>query len=125
MNSDGQFVPQHRILLVSIAKSVKVAKSTYDAARFAWPVSEKRVKQIELVLACVKGIVKGVYVPRLWMEATKENFPAIVATHTGLRWGFEGVEADEATAANYLDRRVPHALVIGRNGFRYCDSLAA
>jgi hypothetical protein len=107
MNNDGRFVPRHRIRLVSIAKGVEVAQSTYDAGRFAWPVNEKRAKKIELVLGCVKGMVMGVYVPRHWMEATKENFPTIVATHKGLRWGFEGVEADEATAANYLGKRVP------------------
>jgi len=59
------------------------------------------------------------------MDATKKNFPDLVATQRGLRWGFEGVEADQVIQANYLDKRVPDNLTIGQNGFRYFDDLAA
>lgn len=124
MNDHGSFMPQHRVLLVSIARSIEGA-NPYDATRFAWPVSMKRAERVELVFGCVKGIVKGVYVPQHWMEATKENFPSLVATHKGLRWGFEGVEAGEATKANYFGKRVPDNLTIGQKGFRYFDDQAS
>ena len=125
MNNDGKFVPRHRILLVSIAKTIEKT-NIYDATRFAWPVSRERAENVELVLGCVKGIVKGVYVPdHPWMEATKENFPSLVATHKGRRWGFKGVEADDATKANYLGKRVPDNLTIGQKGFRYFDDQAS
>jgi hypothetical protein len=74
----------------------------------------------------VKGIVEGVYVPHHpWLEATKKNFPNLVATHQGLRWGFEGVEANDATIANYLGKRVPDILTISQKGFRYFDDQAS
>jgi uncharacterized protein len=124
MNLDGSFVPRHRLLLVSIARTIEKT-NTYDATRFAWPVRRERAENVELVLGCVKGIVKSVFVPQRWMKATKENFPSLVATHTGLRWGFEGVEADDATQADYLGKRVPDDLAIGQNGFRYSDEQAS
>jgi len=125
MGDDERFVPRHRLLLFSIAKGLTRNPNTYDATRFAWRVSKQRAENVELVLGCVKGIVKGVYVPQHWMEATKENFPKLVATHKGLRWGFDGMEADDATKANYLGRRVPDNLTIGQRGFRYFDDEAS
>ena len=126
MNNDIEpFVPRDRLLLVSIAETIGKTKSVYDAARFAWPVNVDRARNVDLVLACMKGIVKGVFVPRHWMEATKKNFPDLVATHRDLRWGFEGVEADQSIRANYLEKRVPDNITIGQIGFRYFDDLAA
>ena len=124
-NHTEAFVPRDRLLLVSIAKTIGKTKSIYDAARFAWPVNVDRARNVDLVLACVEGIVKGVFVPRRWMEATQKNFPGLVATHRGPRWGFEGMEADEAIQANYLEKRVPDNIAIGQNGFRYSEDLAA
>jgi hypothetical protein len=54
------FVPRDRLLLVSTAKTIGKTKSIYDAARFAWPLSVDRARNVELVLACVEGIVNGV-----------------------------------------------------------------
>lgn len=121
---DERLVPRHRLLLVSIAKTIEKT-STYDATRFAWPVSRKRAENVELVLGCVKGMVQGVYVPHHWMEAPKENFPGLVATHKGRRWGFEGVEADDTSKANYLGKRVLDGLTVGQNGFKYLDDQAS
>jgi hypothetical protein len=125
MGDDGAFVPRHRLLLFSIAKGLTINPSTYDATRFAWRVNRPRAENVELALGCVNGIVKGVFVPQRRMEATKENFPSLVATHKSLRWGFEGVEADDATKAYYLGKRVPENLTIGQNGFRYFDDQAS
>jgi uncharacterized protein len=119
------FVPRHRLLLFSIAKGLTRNPSTYDATRFAWHVDKKRADNVELVLGCAQGIVKGVYVPQRWIEATKKNFPYLVATHEGLRWGFEGVEADDATKTIYLGKSVPDSLAIGQIGFRYSDGQAS
>lgn len=125
MGDDGAFVPRHRLLLFSIAKGLTMNPRPYDATRFAWRVNRPRAENVELALGCVNGIVKGVFVPQRWMEATKENFPSLVATHKGLRWGFEGVEADDATKANYLGKRVPDGLTIGQQGLRYSDDQAS
>ena len=119
MGDDEKFVPRHQLLLFSIAEGLTRNPNPYDATRFAWRVNKTRAESVELVLGCVKGIVNGVYVPQRWMEATKENFPGLVATHKGLRWGFAGVEADDAIGSCYLGKRVPDNLTIGQIGFRY------
>jgi hypothetical protein len=53
------------------------------------------------------AVVKGVFVPIEWMEATKENFPEHEATHKNIRWGFVGVEAGDTIEEAYLGKRVP------------------
>jgi len=126
MNNDIEpFVTRDRLLLVSIARTIGKTKSIYDAARFAWPVNVDRARNVDFVLVCVEGIVKAVFVARLWMEAEKKNFPDLVATHKGLRWGFEGVKAGQSVQANYFGKRVPDNLAIGQKGFRYFDDLTA
>lgn len=101
----------------------------YDATRYAWPVNRRRVENnVDLILGCNKGVVEGVYVTSSWLdaspgEATRRNFPELVATHKGPRLGFVGREADEATRRNYLRKRVPGHLAIGQAGFRYFDDL--
>jgi len=118
------FVPQDRLLLVSIAKTVG-SRSVYDATRYAWPVSRQRVEnEVDLVLGCVRGVVEGVFVASAWLDAspgkaTERNFPELVATHKGPRLGFVGRKANEAVQTKYLGKRVPNDLAIGQNGFRY------
>jgi len=122
-----EFVPRDRLLLVSISKTIKTL-SVYDATRYAWPVDRRRAEEVDYVLGCDRGIVKGVFVADRWLdaspEATERNFPGFKATHKGRRWGFEGKEADETAQRKYLEKRVPNRLAIGQTGFRYFDDLA-
>ncbi len=123
------FVPKDRLLLVSIAKTIK-DRPVYDADRYAWPLNQRRAENVDLVLACAKGVVKGVFVASRWLdaspgEATKRNFPGFEASHRGRKLGFEGKEADEASQRNYLGKGIPDNLSIGQNGFRYFDAAAS
>ena len=117
-NQGEQFVPRHRILLVSIGVT-QGEIDTYDAARFAWRLDRTKADRAELVVAHVQGSVVGVYAPTKWMEANEKNFPKLKATHKNLRWGFEGVEADEATQKYYLGKRVPDQYPLTQNPVRY------
>jgi hypothetical protein len=56
------------------------------------------------------------------MEANEENFPELKATHKNLRWGFEGVEVDEATKNNYLRKRVPDQYHLTQNPVLYINT---
>lgn len=99
----------------------------WNAARYAWPVNRERAENVDLVLACVGGIVQGVFVASRWLdaspgEATRRNFPGFVAGHKGAKLGFEGRAADKASQDRYLGKRVPDSLHIGQNGFRYFDN---
>jgi hypothetical protein len=125
VNMEGKtepFVAKHRhILLLSIGVTSEKL-STYEAARFAWKVDVTKARRAELVLAHVKGVVVGVYLPTKWLEATKENFPDHEATHTNVRWGFEGVEADAAIKNNYIGKRVPDRYPLTQNPVMYIDT---
>jgi uncharacterized protein len=124
-----EFVPRDGLLLVSIRESVKT-RSIYDATRYAWPVSRRRIEEkVDLVLGCAEGIVQGVFVPSHWLnaapgEASEKNFPGFKWTHKGQRWGFEGKEAHESIQKRYLGKRVPEGLKIGQIGFRYFEPAA-
>jgi hypothetical protein len=127
------FIPKHRLLLVSIGKSMERTRPrAYDAARYAWRVNLKRAENVELVLGCNKDVVVGVYVASKWLdaspgEATQKNFPelAAIATHKNQRWGFVGKEADDVTKKIYFGKRVPKHLTIGQAGLRYFDDLSS
>jgi hypothetical protein len=117
------FVPKDRLLLVSINKSIEHLP-VYDATRYAWRVDRTKVESVDLVLGCENQVVKGVFVVSRWLDAspgepTERNFPGFTATHKGQRWGFEGKEANETDQRNYLEKRLPDTLRIGRYGLRY------
>lgn len=99
------FEVAHRLLLVSIGNSYDEGKSVYDAVRYAWALDPERAGRADFVLAHVQGLVKGVFKPTKWMEATKQNFPAFEPAPG--RWGFEGDEADEPIRIQYVGKRVP------------------
>ncbi len=120
------FAPSDRLLLVSIAKMIK-HNTVYDATRYAWRLSRRRAENVDLVLGCVKGVVKGVFVPTTWLdaspgEAMRKNFPGFVATHKGPRLGFVGKEANGDAQRRYLEKRVPGTLRIGQTAFRYFNA---
>ena len=59
-----------------------------------------------MVLAHYNGIVRGVFRPTRWMEATQANFPWLGEDLAG-RWGFEGKRVEPATEERYIRKRVP------------------
>jgi uncharacterized protein len=118
-----EFIPKHRLLLVSIRETIK-SLEPYDATRYAWPVNLKRAEKVDLVLGCSEGIVRGVYIPERWLSAapgeeSEKNFPGFKCTHKDQRWGFEGTKADKADRDRYLNKRIPRNLRITQRGFRY------
>jgi hypothetical protein len=128
-DSADTFVPRDRLLLVSIAKTWKKL-GVYDAARYAWRLDRKRAEKVDLVLACDLGIVKGVFIPSVWLdaspgEASRRNFPGFTWSHKGQRWGFVGNPADEESRKRYEDKKVPKNLAIGQSGIRYYDDTSA
>jgi len=103
------FEPRHPLLLISIGHSYRdEGKSVYDAVRYAWVLNPDKARRAEFVLAHVQGLVKGVFRPARWMEATRLNFPdPVFANPEPSRWGFEGCEADEVIQKQYKGKRVP------------------
>lgn len=65
---------QHKVLMISVNRSSKDV-DLYDAVRFSWRVSIERACKAEVILATVRGIVRGVYIADEWLKSTRENFP--------------------------------------------------
>lgn len=109
------------VLVVSVNQSYP-KRSAYDAARFAWRVSEHRVSLVEYVLATKNRQIIGVFVPREWKKATKENFPEFDMDLPGRR-GFVGTEADGVAKERYLGRYLPPDFEFAGTGMRYAGPL--
>ena len=108
---------RHRALLISVNRSA-LEQPLYEATRFAWNLSQKRANEAEIVLASEKGIIRGVFIPEKWMEATAENFPG--RPDAPGRLGFVGREAPPEIQSAYVGRRIPDQYRFGTgNPIRY------
>ena len=94
---------QHKALMISVNRSSKDV-DLYDAVRFSWRVSVERARKAEVILATVKGIVRGVYEISSWDE--DEEFEATQNS----RFGFRGKVAPPAIAQLYLGKKIPEDL---------------
>ena len=100
---------KHKVVIITINKSVAERESVYAAVRYAWKIDPKKAEKADVVLAVERGLIIGVFQATKWMKATPENFPGTSAERVG-RWGFEGQEAPKAIADLYLGRRLPDSM---------------
>ncbi|HCQ8909735.1 TPA: hypothetical protein OMI49_005278 [Escherichia coli] len=107
----------HKALMISVNRSAKDSE-LYDAVRFSWRINVSRASQAEVILATVRGIVRGVFIADKWFKSTRENFPTMKywdedpdfeATQSS-RYGFEGREAPPEIANLYLGKKIPDEL---------------
>lgn len=97
---------EHKVLMITINKNA-TKMSVYDAVRFSWVLSARKVKKVEYVLACIQGIVVGVFKPHKWMKALNVNFPEFNHKDIPNRLGFVGEEAVEEVKKLYMRKRIP------------------
>jgi uncharacterized protein len=95
---------RHSAVLITVNQS-SLDRPLIDAVRWAWKVDVRRAERSELVMAVVRGVIKGVYVAEKWMRATKENFPGWHDRPD--RFGFVGREADPSVRDQYVGKRLP------------------
>ena len=101
------------LVLISIAVSFREGCDVYEAVRYAWKVDVERIRCYKLVLAHVRGNIKGAYRPTQWLEATGENFPLMDGipgrrrNELPGRYGFVGECAETAVWNLYVGKRVP------------------
>jgi hypothetical protein len=101
------FVPEERLLLISIARSYEQEDMTiYDAIRGVWRIDPKRAESYKLILGHRHGLVLEAFRPERWIPGTRANFPSH-AEYAPPRWGFVGKPADEQTRSQYVGKRVP------------------
>ena len=99
---------QHKLLLISINRSVTEKSSIYEAVRYAWKLDPAKAQNTEYVLAVQQGLIVGVFVADKWLEVKPENFAG--AEEEPGRWGFIGREAPEQISKLYLRRRIPDSM---------------
>lgn len=118
-----EFMPAEPLILISIGRSFEADDaSIYENTRKAWRASLKNARRYHLVLGHSGGVVRGVFRPTQWVEATRENFPDLEADMPK-RIGFIGEVPEEEVVARYLGHRVPdHYRARGAaNPFRYVN----
>ena len=99
---------QHKIMCVRISKSVKQGISTYDAARYAWKVSEESISDVDLVLGIDEGKVVGVFQPNTWLPGDHPHFRSVddFKEQYSDRFGFFGKEASKKVTTLYLNKTI-------------------
>jgi hypothetical protein len=95
---------RHDAILISVNRSALAETSLYEATRYAWKVDPAKARN-KVVLAIVKGIIKGAFIADEWLEATAANFPG--RQDVPGRYGFNGREAPDDVQRLYVDKRLP------------------
>lgn len=110
----------HPVLFVNLARTRArrdpLRTSALDAARFAWDIKIERAQRCEFVLGYRDGVVEGVFKPKHWLQATRENFPDFSEAPSygrrgKLRVGFVGEEVTDSQVLEvYLNKRIPEII---------------
>ena len=96
--SAEEFVVEEPLILISIGQLWKEL-GIYGAVKGVWRLNMERAKKHNLVLAHVRGVVRGAYRPEKWLKGTVDEFPE--------RIGFDGTEAEPDVWKKYVGKRVP------------------
>ena len=82
--------PDDKILCVNLNRSYRKGKDIYEITRGWWKLSPARIKNVNVVLGICNGIVRGVYRPERWEQASDRTD----------RWGFIGEEIKDSPYMN-------------------------
>lgn len=97
---------EHNAILITINKlfkNCKTPKDLYNATRSSWRISLSRAKEVKIVCAVYRGIIREVYTPRIWQSDPK-RMPRIF---------FEGKISDHSIRKLYLNKSVKHLIKQG------------
>ena len=103
--SAEEFVVEEPLILVSIGQLWK-ERGVYGAARGMWKLRLDRAKKHNLVLAQVRGLVRGAYRPEKWLKGSDMDYPPEASKFSN-HIGFEGPEAEPDVWEKYVWKRVP------------------
>jgi hypothetical protein len=96
---------RHRVLMISVNRTVMDQKDVYEAVRYAWKLDPVKARKADVVLAVQQGLIIGAFTATQWLQATSTNFPG--RQDMPGRWGFVGRVASEAMTKLYVARRMP------------------
>ena len=101
---------EHKALIVVVSRNWdgRTASNLYAAARYAWPVKKEKVeREVEIVLACYKRQIVGVFIPTHWHTADDGDSY------------FDGHEADAEIQDLYVGRYLSDDLRCYGGSVRY------
>ena len=102
--SAEEFVVGEPLILISIGRLWK-ERGQNGAVRGRWRLDMEKAMRRRLVLAHVRGVVRGAYRPEKWTRTTAQEVPD--DPHLAGRIGFDGIEADAEVWERYVGKRVP------------------
>ena len=116
----AKFRKKEPCLAVVISRSAARGYKPYDAARFCWPLRERKAKTVKYVLAVDHGLIVGVFEPTKWMRAKDITPPRgrRVTRRNRNYWAFVGHPAPKDVLNRYKDHRIPRKPG-DRSRFRY------
>lgn len=123
--------PEHmKLLLVCINRTHENKThepiSTYDAARYSWPVKPEKAQQAEYVMAVFRGVIVGVFEADEWFPAQECYFHDLPPGHGNWdkqanRFGFVGRSVSNDVEERYRDKSVPKQWGFTGNSVRYVN----
>ncbi|CAA0120412.1 LEM-3-like GIY-YIG domain-containing protein [Zhongshania aliphaticivorans] len=93
--------------IININKTYKRGsgfEGIYQATKEAWPIDRSRIPSLRYVLSEYRGLIVEAFSVQSWYEV-----PAVDRSgKLRVRWGFEGVVAEEAIRNSYINTSVAH-----------------
>ena len=102
--SADEIVVGEPLILISIGQLWR-ERGVYGAVKGRWRLDMERANRRKLVLAHVRGVVRGAYRPEKWTRTTAQDAPD--HPHLVGRIGFDGIEAEPEVWETYVGKRVP------------------
>ena len=103
----------HPLVIININKKYKRGINSYDiysATKEAWKVDQSKIKHLKYALAEYEGIIIEVYKINKWYKVNTEDFNkrsnVKIKENRNLRWGFNGVVADDEVRNCYLNKSI-------------------
>lgn len=114
-----------KLILINInALEGRTKDDIYQQVRFAWRLSIDRARKADYVLAVVRGVVIGAFIPDCWAPAERKYF-ADIPFEEPKRRAFVGREAPAEIWEKYVGlrgKRLVHAdMKHNQNPIRYCN----
>jgi hypothetical protein len=105
---EADLTSREKALLINVNRE-SAERSLYEAVRYAWKIDPAKAARADVILATVRGVIRGVFVADKWLPANPENFPDRWTDddEPNVRHGFIGREASVDVKVRYVGKRVP------------------
>lgn len=115
--------PNEKLVLINInnLEDRNSVDAIYRQVRLAWRISKQKAESADYVLAVIRGIVVGAFKAHVWLDATRANFPDLIAEGDDMphRKGFIGERAPDHVWEKYVGQRGKRIAIEGMKHIQY------